>query len=58
MDVIRSRTPELCRVQNLQEALLCPICRDYFKDPVILKCGHNFCRSCIAQRLKSRVVLV
>uniref|UniRef100_A0A8D0HBS8 Uncharacterized protein n=1 Tax=Sphenodon punctatus TaxID=8508 RepID=A0A8D0HBS8_SPHPU len=36
-------------VKNLQEVLICSICLDYFKDPVILKCGHNFCRGCIAK---------
>ncbi|XP_028840657.1 E3 ubiquitin-protein ligase TRIM47 isoform X2 [Denticeps clupeoides] len=32
---------------ELQKELLCAICLDYFDDPVILKCGHNFCRVCI-----------
>uniref|UniRef100_A0A8C3FB74 RING-type E3 ubiquitin transferase n=1 Tax=Chrysemys picta bellii TaxID=8478 RepID=A0A8C3FB74_CHRPI len=27
----------------------CPICLEYFKDPVIIDCGHNFCRACITQ---------
>ncbi|XP_029769926.1 E3 ubiquitin-protein ligase TRIM7-like [Terrapene carolina triunguis] len=40
------------QVQDLQEAVFCSICLDYFKDPVILKCGHNFCRACITQYLK------
>uniref|UniRef100_A0A8C3TG53 RING-type E3 ubiquitin transferase n=1 Tax=Chelydra serpentina TaxID=8475 RepID=A0A8C3TG53_CHESE len=34
---------------NLQEEATCPICLEYFKDPVIIDCGHNFCRACIAQ---------
>nr|XP_014435936.1 E3 ubiquitin-protein ligase TRIM41-like [Pelodiscus sinensis] len=37
------------RVKGLQEAVLCSLCREYFQDPVILKCGHNFCRACITQ---------
>ncbi|XP_044839521.1 tripartite motif-containing protein 10-like [Mauremys mutica] len=37
------------QVQDLQEAVFCSICLDYFNDPVILKCGHNFCRVCITQ---------
>uniref|UniRef100_A0A8D0H929 Zinc finger protein RFP-like n=1 Tax=Sphenodon punctatus TaxID=8508 RepID=A0A8D0H929_SPHPU len=37
------------RVKKLQEALTCSICLDYFKDPAILKCGHNFCRECITK---------
>ncbi|KAJ8266676.1 hypothetical protein GJAV_G00133340 [Gymnothorax javanicus] len=34
-------------VGELQKELICPICLDFFDDPVILKCGHNFCRGCI-----------
>ncbi|XP_063038141.1 E3 ubiquitin-protein ligase TRIM7-like [Melospiza melodia melodia] len=25
----------------------CPICREYFRDPVSIHCGHHFCRACI-----------
>ncbi|XP_026542133.1 E3 ubiquitin-protein ligase TRIM39-like [Notechis scutatus] len=25
----------------------CSICLEYFRDPVILQCGHNFCHDCI-----------
>ncbi|XP_030648754.1 E3 ubiquitin-protein ligase TRIM47 [Chanos chanos] len=32
---------------ELQKELVCAVCLDYFDDPVILKCGHNFCRICI-----------
>lgn len=32
---------------EIQKELVCAICLDYFDDPVILKCGHNFCRMCI-----------
>ncbi|XP_075198224.1 E3 ubiquitin/ISG15 ligase TRIM25-like [Anomaloglossus baeobatrachus] len=31
----------------LNDELLCSICLSIFKDPVMLRCGHNFCRVCI-----------
>ncbi|XP_059813947.1 zinc-binding protein A33-like isoform X2 [Hypanus sabinus] len=36
-------------VESLTEEAICPICLDFFTDPVILECGHNFCRSCITR---------
>uniref|UniRef100_A0A8C3RK14 Uncharacterized protein n=1 Tax=Chelydra serpentina TaxID=8475 RepID=A0A8C3RK14_CHESE len=29
--------------------LTCSVCKDYFKAPVSLDCGHNFCQACITQ---------
>ncbi|XP_059825205.1 E3 ubiquitin-protein ligase TRIM39-like [Hypanus sabinus] len=37
------------QVESLTEEAICPICLDFFTAPVILECGHNFCRSCITQ---------
>ncbi|KAL0211952.1 hypothetical protein RCL1_005578 [Eukaryota sp. TZLM3-RCL] len=38
----------------LIESLPCPICRDPYEDPVILsKCGHSFCRTCLAAHIAS-----
>ncbi|XP_078501881.1 E3 ubiquitin-protein ligase TRIM39-like isoform X2 [Lissotriton helveticus] len=34
-------------ILTLKEESSCPICLDYFDDPVITACGHNFCRSCL-----------
>ncbi|KAK7925459.1 hypothetical protein WMY93_007769 [Mugilogobius chulae] len=31
----------------MEEILKCPVCQDFFTDPVALGCGHNFCLSCI-----------
>ncbi|CAK6445165.1 unnamed protein product [Pipistrellus nathusii] len=33
--------------RKLQEEATCSICLDYFTDPVMTTCGHNFCRECI-----------
>ncbi|CAM4561974.1 unnamed protein product, partial [Lepidochelys kempii] len=35
--------------ESLQEEATCPICLEYFTDPVTLECGHNLCRACSAQ---------
>uniref|UniRef100_A0A8C3P944 RING-type domain-containing protein n=1 Tax=Chrysemys picta bellii TaxID=8478 RepID=A0A8C3P944_CHRPI len=34
-------------VNELRDELVCPICLEPFKDPVILDCEHNFCQACI-----------
>ncbi|XP_078497925.1 E3 ubiquitin-protein ligase TRIM39-like [Lissotriton helveticus] len=39
---------------SLQEEATCSICLEYFKDPVMIDCGHNFCRSCITQSWEGR----
>ncbi|KAG7492537.1 hypothetical protein MATL_G00015660 [Megalops atlanticus] len=32
---------------SLDEELCCSVCCDIFKDPVVLKCSHSFCRVCL-----------
>ncbi|XP_053172787.1 E3 ubiquitin-protein ligase TRIM35-like [Scomber japonicus] len=27
--------------------LTCPVCHEIFKDPVMLKCSHSFCKACL-----------
>ncbi|XP_042310453.1 zinc finger protein RFP-like [Sceloporus undulatus] len=36
-------------VENLCEEAICSVCLEYFKDPVSLECGHNFCQACLSQ---------
>uniref|UniRef100_H2TU68 Uncharacterized protein n=1 Tax=Takifugu rubripes TaxID=31033 RepID=H2TU68_TAKRU len=36
-------------LEELQSELTCPVCLELFRDPVILECGHHFCKLCIIQ---------
>ncbi|KAG7472220.1 hypothetical protein MATL_G00106550 [Megalops atlanticus] len=33
----------------LEQELCCSVCCEIFKDPVVLKCSHSFCRVCLQQ---------
>ncbi|XP_043923701.1 zinc-binding protein A33-like [Protopterus annectens] len=37
---------------------LCPVCLDLFKEPVILECGHHFCKSCIDKAWNSQDIIM
>ncbi|XP_075711996.1 E3 ubiquitin/ISG15 ligase TRIM25-like [Rhinoderma darwinii] len=39
---------------DLREELLCSICLHTYTDPVMLRCGHNFCRVCIDHALDTK----
>ncbi|XP_040186871.1 E3 ubiquitin/ISG15 ligase TRIM25-like [Rana temporaria] len=39
---------------DLIDDLSCSICLNIYKDPVTLRCGHNFCRECIDRVLDSK----
>ncbi|KAM3842598.1 nuclear factor 7, brain-like [Diretmus argenteus] len=32
-----------------EEYLSCPVCKDIFKDPVLLTCSHSFCKVCLQE---------
>ncbi|XP_064325638.1 zinc finger protein RFP-like isoform X1 [Phalacrocorax carbo] len=38
----------MAAAEELQEEAICAICLDFFCAPVMLDCGHNFCRACIS----------
>ncbi|KAM4621612.1 zinc-binding protein A33-like [Polymixia lowei] len=40
---------EASALEELHSELTCPVCLDLFREPVILECGHHFCRACITQ---------
>ncbi|KAJ8013375.1 hypothetical protein DPEC_G00052620 [Dallia pectoralis] len=33
--------------------LTCPVCRDIFRDPLVLRCSHNFCKTCLEKFWKN-----
>uniref|UniRef100_A0A672HX64 RING-type domain-containing protein n=1 Tax=Salarias fasciatus TaxID=181472 RepID=A0A672HX64_SALFA len=32
-----------------EEDCICPLCYDFFTDPVLLLCGHSFCTYCLTE---------
>ncbi|XP_056406195.1 E3 ubiquitin-protein ligase TRIM62-like [Hyla sarda] len=38
----------------LREELTCSICLNIYEDPILLRCGHNFCRLCINHVFESQ----
>ncbi|XP_028640814.1 E3 ubiquitin-protein ligase TRIM69 [Grammomys surdaster] len=39
--------PSKVVIQDITTDLHCPLCNDWFRDPLMLACGHNFCQTCI-----------
>ncbi|XP_072406187.1 zinc-binding protein A33-like isoform X1 [Chiloscyllium punctatum] len=44
------------QLQIFSEEAICPICLEFFTNPVTLDCGHNFCRSCITQSWEKKEI--
>ncbi|XP_053908052.1 zinc finger protein RFP-like [Cuculus canorus] len=41
-------------VEKLRNEVSCFLCQGFFKDPVSIHCGHNFCQACIARFWEGR----
>ncbi|XP_062242787.1 zinc-binding protein A33-like [Platichthys flesus] len=41
---------------RLEEDLCCAVCRDVFRDPVLLSCSHSFCKVCLKSWWKNKEV--
>uniref|UniRef100_H3A5L9 Tripartite motif containing 35 n=1 Tax=Latimeria chalumnae TaxID=7897 RepID=H3A5L9_LATCH len=58
----RGEKAALCKMDSvtssgiLEEEMSCSICHGLFKDPVTLKCGHNFCRECVCEYWKGKAI--
>ncbi|XP_062252448.1 nuclear factor 7, ovary-like [Platichthys flesus] len=39
-----------------EENLFCPVCKDVFRDPVLLSCSHSFCKDCLKSWWKDKEV--
>ena len=37
----------------MESDLTCPICLDFYTDPVALYCMHSFCRDCLLEHLRT-----
>nr|XP_006005590.2 PREDICTED: E3 ubiquitin/ISG15 ligase TRIM25-like [Latimeria chalumnae] len=42
---------------ELEEELTCSICLNIYKNPILLSCGHNFCKDCIEQLWESQAAM-
>ena len=46
---VRPRALSTRSKSMLEDELSCPVCCEIFTDPVVLKCSHSFCKSCLQQ---------
>lgn len=42
------------RPSLLETDLTCPVCKDIFKEPVLLSCSHSFCQECLEASWKNQ----
>ena len=41
------------KMSNFEDHLRCPICCEFFDNPMALRCGHSYCSECIRRHLDS-----
>uniref|UniRef100_A0A8D0FQB7 E3 ubiquitin-protein ligase TRIM39 n=2 Tax=Strigidae TaxID=30459 RepID=A0A8D0FQB7_STROC len=46
---LKSRDNMADPLETLRVEASCSVCLEYLQDPVIIECGHNFCRRCITR---------
>lgn len=47
MSWVDTHTEPSRAMEAVDKTLKCPVCQDFFIDPVTLQCGHDFCLTCI-----------
>lgn len=45
-------------VKEVEDDLQCAICQLPLRDPILTKCGHKFCRQCLAELFKRYSILL
>uniref|UniRef100_H3A2N6 Uncharacterized protein n=1 Tax=Latimeria chalumnae TaxID=7897 RepID=H3A2N6_LATCH len=43
-----------CSAGSMEDEMTCSVCQELFKDPVTLRCGHNFCQECVCEYWKGK----
>ncbi|XP_055988501.1 E3 ubiquitin-protein ligase TRIM38-like [Sorex fumeus] len=44
----------LCTAKTMREEATCPLCLELMTEPVMIDCGHIYCRSCIMKNLENQ----
>lgn len=42
-----NQTGEQSKMESITGELICGVCLEYFEEPLLLPCGHNFCKKCV-----------
>ncbi|XP_058233280.1 E3 ubiquitin-protein ligase TRIM39 [Hemibagrus wyckioides] len=53
--VLRPRALTSSSRSAVEDQLSCPVCCEIFADPVVLRCSHSFCRTCLNQFWNKKV---